>query len=176
MYPDFKPTRFLADGAMDDHSIYKMVMNHGMQPFIPLPENKRYPVLDDYRKTRNLTKLDTRSAAAAFLGPILGSIPRSSGTNTDVPTLLLKRKSPTAIYALNAIKPKAHMDQLSIRSLAMISDYIRQFLGAPNNLAMFSNADPVSNAHLNDNSLTTALNDTRREVVLFGSHWLHLPP
>jgi len=114
MYPDLKPTRFLADGAMDDHSVYKMVLNHGISRLSLCQKTQGILFWTIIRKSKNLTKLDIHSAATAFLGHILGSIPRSSGTNTDALMLLLKRKFPTALPALNAIKPKAHTDQLSI--------------------------------------------------------------
>lgn len=34
LYPDFKFKNFLADGAMDSYSIYELLDNYGMIPFI----------------------------------------------------------------------------------------------------------------------------------------------
>ena len=48
IYPQFKLHKFLADGAMDDYSIYEMLTKLGIQPFIPLPNNTKFPSLDDY--------------------------------------------------------------------------------------------------------------------------------
>jgi len=48
MFPAFKLHKFLADGAMDTYAIYQMLLGLGIQPFIPLPINTKFPTLEDY--------------------------------------------------------------------------------------------------------------------------------
>ena len=48
MFPKITIKKFLADGAMDDYSIYEMLLKRNIQPFIPLPENTKFPTLEYY--------------------------------------------------------------------------------------------------------------------------------
>lgn len=47
-YPEFCIRNLLADGAMDDYSLYELLKEKSIIPFIPLPENTKFPTLEHY--------------------------------------------------------------------------------------------------------------------------------
>lgn len=48
LYPELNVRNFLADGAMDDYSIYNMLIKRNIRPFIPLPDNTKFPDMKNY--------------------------------------------------------------------------------------------------------------------------------
>lgn len=46
LFPNFKLSHLIADGAMDSYAIYKLLSHHAILPFIPLDKSAKFPKKD----------------------------------------------------------------------------------------------------------------------------------